>query len=125
MGIETPRHVIFNRDENNIPIDGEEEIEEHDDMIVVKGRKFHKPFVEKPVDAEDHNIYIYYPSSAGGGCQILFRKVGNKSSVYSSKSTIRREGSYIYEDFMPTDGTDVKVRYTSQKMKFSIKDFFS
>ena len=24
-------------------------------------------------------------------------------------SSVRKEGSFIYEDFMPTDGTDVKV----------------
>ena len=118
IGIETPRHIVFERDENNIPIDGEKEIEECDDTIIVKGHIFRKPFVEKPVDAEDHNIYIYYPSSAGGGCQILFRKVGNKSSVYSSKNKIRRDGSYIYEDFMPTDGTDVKVSHHFNKVNF-------
>lgn len=70
---------------------------------------FQKPFVEKPVDAEDHNIYIYFPSAAGGGSQRLFRKIGNKSSTYSSCSRVRTSGSYIYEDFVPTDGTDVKV----------------
>ena len=26
-----------------------------------------------------------------------------------SDSSVRKEGSFIYEDFMPTDGTDVKV----------------
>ena len=34
-----------------------------DDSVVVNGVVFNKPFVEKPVDAEDHNIIIYYPVS--------------------------------------------------------------
>lgn len=54
---------------------GECNFEEYDDHIVIGEETFQKPFVEKPVDAEDHNIHIYYPSSAGGGCQKLFRKV--------------------------------------------------
>lgn len=29
--------------------------------------------------------------------------------MYSPESTVRKTGSYIYEEFMPTDGTDVKV----------------
>lgn len=61
------------------------------------------------MSAEDHNIYIYYPTSAGGGSQRLFRKIGSRSSVYSPESRVRKTGSFIYEDFMPTDGTDVKV----------------
>ena len=50
-----------------------------------------------------------YQASAGGGSQRLFRKIGSRSSVYSPESNVRRTGSYIYEDFMATDGTDVKV----------------
>jgi len=49
---------------------------EADDFIEVNSTVFHKPFVEKPVSAEDHNVYIYFPTSAGGGSQRLFRKVG-------------------------------------------------
>ncbi|KAL5095968.1 hypothetical protein RYX36_000295 [Vicia faba] len=53
---------------------------------------------------------IYYPSSAGGGMKELFRKVGNRSSEFHPEvRRVRREGSYIYEEFMPTGGTDVKV----------------
>ena len=108
-GIELPRYAVLNRDGHGKPVPGETDIIENDDVIEVNGKVFVKPFVEKPVNAEDHNIYIYYPSSAGGGCQILFRKIGSRSSVYSSESRVRRTGSYIYEDFMATDGTDVKV----------------
>ena len=38
-----------------------------------------------------------------------FVQIGNRSSVYKSENNIRTDGSYIYEEFMPTDGTDVKV----------------
>ncbi|XP_044505446.1 inositol hexakisphosphate and diphosphoinositol-pentakisphosphate kinase VIP2-like isoform X4 [Mangifera indica] len=59
---------------------------------------------------DDHSIMIYYPSSAGGGMKELFRKVGNRSSEFHPEvRRVRREGSYIYEEFMPTGGTDVKV----------------
>ncbi|XP_041082628.1 inositol hexakisphosphate and diphosphoinositol-pentakisphosphate kinase 2-like isoform X6 [Polyodon spathula] len=105
-GIDLPRYAILNRD----PDKPEEcNLVEGEDHVEVNGEVFQKPFVEKPVSAEDHNVYIYYPTSAGGGSQRLFRKIGSRSSVYSPESSVRKTGSYIYEEFMPTDGTDVKV----------------
>ncbi|XP_061176478.1 inositol hexakisphosphate and diphosphoinositol-pentakisphosphate kinase 2-like isoform X1 [Saccostrea echinata] len=126
-----PRYTVLNRKEDDST---ESQVVISDDTIEVDGETFHKPFVEKPVSAEDHNIIIYFPQSAGGGSQKLFRKVhdghppppytcyglwnylgqdsipiGSRSSVYSHHSRLRKTGSYIYEDFMPTDGTDVKV----------------
>ena len=78
--------------------------------------------MEKPINAEDHNINIYYPSSLGGGHKKLFRKTGNLSSMFFPKeSRIRTDNSYIYEEFMQTDGFDIKVytvglRYAHQKL---------
>uniref|UniRef100_A0A8C2W8I3 Inositol hexakisphosphate and diphosphoinositol-pentakisphosphate kinase n=1 Tax=Cyclopterus lumpus TaxID=8103 RepID=A0A8C2W8I3_CYCLU len=105
-GIELPRYAVLNRDPDNPE---ECNLVEAEDHVEVNGEVFPKPFVEKPVCAEDHNVYIYYPTSAGGGSQRLFRKIGSRSSVYSPESNVRKTGSYIYEEFMPTDGTDVKV----------------
>ncbi|KAL7555182.1 hypothetical protein ACHAWF_018982 [Thalassiosira exigua] len=134
-GIDVPRHVFMSRDgyvstgtgdgpkkEGTSPkkrevyhggygeYNDEPEIDEHDDHIEVNGVVIHKLFVEKPVDADDHNIAIYYPSSAGGGCKKLFRKVGDRSSeFYPEINDVRRDGSYIYEEFIETQGTDVKM----------------
>ncbi|XP_053282589.1 inositol hexakisphosphate and diphosphoinositol-pentakisphosphate kinase 1 isoform X2 [Pleuronectes platessa] len=105
-GIDLPRYAVLNRDPDNPE---ECNLVEAEDHVEVNGEVFPKPFVEKPVCAEDHNVYIYYPTSAGGGSQRLFRKIGSRSSVYSPESCVRKTGSYIYEEFMPTDGTDVKV----------------
>uniref|UniRef100_A0AAZ3R020 Inositol hexakisphosphate and diphosphoinositol-pentakisphosphate kinase n=1 Tax=Oncorhynchus tshawytscha TaxID=74940 RepID=A0AAZ3R020_ONCTS len=105
-GIDLPRYAVLSRD----PDRPEEcNLVEGEDHVEVNGEVFPKPFVEKPVSAEDHNVYVYYPTSAGGGSQRLFRKIGSRSSVYSPESCVRKTGSYIYEEFMPTDGTDVKV----------------
>ena len=66
--------------------------------------------VDSPCPLQDHNVYIYYPQRMGGGSKRLFRKVGNESSrFYPDVNTIRRTGSYIYEEFMMTQGTDIKL----------------
>ncbi|KAL6587509.1 Inositol hexakisphosphate and diphosphoinositol-pentakisphosphate kinase vip2 [Orobanche minor] len=106
-GIPVPRYALVNREFSN---QGLNYFIEEEDFVEVDGNRFWKPFVEKPVDGDDHSIMIYYPSSAGGGMKELFRKVGNRSSEFHPDvRRVRREGSYIYEEFMPTGGTDVKV----------------
>lgn len=91
-------------------------VEEHEDYILIGDKKLQKPFVEKPLDAEDHQINIYYPRSDGGGCKSLFRKTDNVSSSFDpEQNQIRTGGSFIYENFLPTEGFDIKVRLKSLK----------
>ncbi|KAL5257711.1 hypothetical protein ACHWQZ_G012583 [Mnemiopsis leidyi] len=109
--VPVPRYEVLKRKNDlNQSLEADSQVmEEHEDHLTINDHVFTKPFVEKPLNADDHNIYIYYPQAAGGGSQRLFRKVYERSSIYSPISRVRKFGSYIYEDFMPTDGQDVKV----------------
>lgn len=46
----------------------------------------------------------------GGGRKMLFRKVKNSSSTYEvNENRIRRDGNYIYEEYLPNNAFDIKV----------------
>lgn len=57
-------------------------IQEYEDYLIINGKRLDKPYVEKPVNAEDHEIKIYYSSQGpcGAGYNVLFRKINNYCS---------------------------------------------
>ncbi|KAF6002265.1 hypothetical protein F1559_003593 [Cyanidiococcus yangmingshanensis] len=105
--VPVPRHVVV-RHQDGWACDSR--FLEHDDYIEWDGVRLYKPFVEKPVDAEDHRVCIYYAKPLYG-CRRLFRKTASLSSVFDPECRrVRRCGSFIYEEFIPSEHqSDIKV----------------
>ncbi|OKL63337.1 hypothetical protein UA08_02114 [Talaromyces atroroseus] len=148
MGIPTPMRVEVNRDGGpllqspelaqhlhnltGVKLEGPEDgvgggaaktqsvsLSEDGETLIVDGQAIRKPFVEKPVSGEDHNIHIYFPKDEqyGGGGRRLFRKVGNKSSEYDPnlavpRSVTENDTSYLYEQFLRVDNAEDVKAYT-------------
>ena len=104
-GVPVPRHLLL--DHQTIDASA---VRETDDYVEYGGVRVGKPFVEKPLDAEDHDVYIYY-GRPSYGCRKLFRKTKHRSSVFDgSARRIRRQGAFLYEEYIPSDQLcDIKV----------------
>lgn len=87
-------------------------VEEHNDFIVINGQRINKPFVEKPVDRRDREIYVYFPKSTGGGRALAStRESGDMEYVcrFDQSMRVRREGSFIYQEYLQSDGVVVQA----------------
>ena len=113
-GVPVPHFTVFDasRGADNV-------VDEQEDYLEINGVRIQKPLVEKPVSGEDHNVYIYYPRSLGGGSKRLFRKVGDRSSQFYPEEHLTRihdGGSYIYEELLQTEvrNSDAILRNSAQ-----------
>lgn len=95
------------------------------DILVIDGKTINKPYVEKPIYSENHNISIYYSSKCGkrsmGICR-LFRKIGHKSSEFipnaGNQCSYQNDGySYIYEKYLKMQNyLDIKAYALGKKV---------
>lgn len=79
IGVPCPNYLVYHHYQHE---SDDKQIVEGDDWIQIGENRLEKPFVEKPLDSNNHDIYIYYHSNQGGGSRRLFRKIDNKSSSF-------------------------------------------
>lgn len=132
LNIPTPEYLVVNRQRTTLNNDLKKylitnkiecdlditDMKEEKDFIEVNNKRIYKPFVEKPADAENHNIYVYY---ADGTVRRLFRKRNNLSSEIDHTITgLRKNGNYIYEKFLkPDNSMDIKVYAIGEKIAYA------
>jgi len=80
------------------------EIIENANWIEYNGVRLMKPFVEKPLDANNHNIFIYLENDSG--CRKLFRKKKNKSSALDKSWNRVRKMNHIHDENDESDEND-------------------
>ena len=98
------------------------DLQQDDDRIVFRGRTLSRPFVEKPQDGDDHDVWIYHPSRDGGGCTKLHRKKNDQASMRDfDQKRIREKGIFIYEPFLDTRGLDIKA-IAAPKSEYSLAE---
>lgn len=105
--VPVPAYVACSREGGNEPV-----LEESDDHIVVNGQRIKKPFVEKPIDRRDRDIYIYFPKAAGGGRSLASTRFSGDIEYvfrFDPVSRVRRAGSYVYQEYLQSEGFMVQA----------------
>jgi len=102
-GVRVPEYIVVDYSEDV-------HIDEERTQLKINGRVLEKPFVEKPLDAENHEIFIYHRD---GSVTELFRKCVvdgvPRNARIRSEGQIRRQGRFLYQTFIDTGGVDIKA----------------
>jgi Histidine phosphatase superfamily (branch 2)/Diphosphoinositol pentakisphosphate kinase 2 N-terminal domain/RimK-like ATP-grasp domain len=107
LGVPTPNFAAVLRSAPDEP--GSPVVREVGDALYIGNKRLVKPFVEKPLDADNHDVWVYFPQDQGGGVRKLFRKTGDQASAFEQVSGIRTDQSYVYEEFVFGERLDCKV----------------
>ena len=108
LNIPMPKFVTCSRDLENSETDNSGHssiLEEFGDRIIVNGVVLYKPFVEKPLETDKHDVVIYYKN---GGSLVISRSKSGIQTKTSENSAVRRSGNYHYEEYLE-NGQEVKV----------------
>jgi hypothetical protein len=112
LGVPTPHHAWH----DHLDPKAQGALVQVEDGLEIGGVRINKPFVEKPVDSEDHRVHVYYHPADGGGSKRLFRKVGSQSSAFfPDENAIRTDGACAQRDPNPHSpaGTPQRTRRLS------------
>ncbi len=108
LQVRVPNYLVIKRDNHILPCDKSiQSLSINDHALSINSLPvMEKPFVEKPLDANNHKVHIYFSPFV---VRCLFRKINNKSSeLVDGVQSVRCNDSYLYEQYEPSK-EDIKV----------------
>jgi len=103
IGIQTPEYAIYD------PLSTIRVVrEDRKDSVKIGKHVIKRPFIEKPIKTDSHDIVIYHAN--GKGSTVMHTPPEQGTQVYHSENnSIRTDGPFIYEEFLP-NALEVKIK---------------